>query len=526
MEKDKRFNFWQKIKENKNSKNIGKAVLMALLPLLCGMVYCAVQGGSLGQVYLPASEWNDELFYYKQVEGMIAHGYPYGYFGFNESHALKLSFAAWSPVLVIPYILWGLVFGWNLMAPIYCNIALMMAGFFLYTLLTKPTWKQMGILTLGYSMVTPITRYTLSGMPEALCFSLLTVYFGLAVSYQEEDRRWKLAGMLGIAAVLTLMRPYLILFLLLPMWWWFCRSRIRGSIGSLAVLGVTGGLYAAIKHYLGAEYFTPLFKTEWVETFFDKGILAGIRFVVWQLWTMGKAFVGNIIEAFRSGLPQGSLFAVFIVLMLLLLWQTWTEVRRKHKKEILLYGYLAFCFVGMLAALLLMYKLREGSKHLLTFIMIGLLALSRMETRFYKKAMAVCGVSAYLFVYMALDPYDYALPMQNEGLVQEMAEWEQVFSDKLVLQTEQVPSYDNVVIWPFSDTVEEKNVLTKWQILYALPEGFGISCCYQDYVVENFDRLQSRYISAPCGGVIDGLCEEAGFAEIARIGDTVVYQRY
>lgn len=79
-----------------------KAALLALLPLLCAMARCAVQGGSIGQVYLPGSQWNDELFYYKQVEGIITYGYPQGFFGFNESHALKLSFAAWSPVLVFP----------------------------------------------------------------------------------------------------------------------------------------------------------------------------------------------------------------------------------------------------------------------------------------------------------------------------------------------------------------------------------------------------------------------------------------
>ena len=94
-----------------------KAVLMALLPLLCCLVRTAAEGRSIGQVYLPSSEWNDELFYFKQVEGIVNYGFPRGYFGFNESHALQLSFAAWSPVLVFPWILWGLLFGWNLLMP-------------------------------------------------------------------------------------------------------------------------------------------------------------------------------------------------------------------------------------------------------------------------------------------------------------------------------------------------------------------------------------------------------------------------
>lgn len=120
----------------KKHKRLLKALLMSLLPLVCCVVACALQGKTISQVYLPAGEWNDELFYFKQVEGIVHFGYPRGYFGFNESHALKASFAAWSPVLVFPWILWGLCFGWNLLSPIYCNIFLMMLAVFLFVWLT------------------------------------------------------------------------------------------------------------------------------------------------------------------------------------------------------------------------------------------------------------------------------------------------------------------------------------------------------------------------------------------------------
>ena len=150
-----------------------KSLALALLPLLCCVVYCALQGRWIGDVYLPASQWNDELFYYKQVESILNGGYPLGYFGFNESHALKLSFAAWSPVLVFPWVLWGLVFGWNLMSPILCNIFLMSLSCFLYVWLVRPSWKQMGVLGLLFCLYTNFPRYMLSGMAEVICFAML-----------------------------------------------------------------------------------------------------------------------------------------------------------------------------------------------------------------------------------------------------------------------------------------------------------------------------------------------------------------
>ena len=48
-----------------------KAALMAFLPLLVCAITCAVQGYAIWDAYIPASDWNDELFYYKQVEGQL-----------------------------------------------------------------------------------------------------------------------------------------------------------------------------------------------------------------------------------------------------------------------------------------------------------------------------------------------------------------------------------------------------------------------------------------------------------------------
>ena len=53
-----------------------KAACMALVPLLACVITCALNDFALWEVYIPASEWNDELFYYKQVEGMVKYGYP------------------------------------------------------------------------------------------------------------------------------------------------------------------------------------------------------------------------------------------------------------------------------------------------------------------------------------------------------------------------------------------------------------------------------------------------------------------
>ena len=111
------------------------ALFLALVPWICALAYCLLKGESFRNIYLPDSPWNDELFYYKLTEGVLSHEYPQGYFGFNESHGLYLSFAAWSPVLVWPWLLHGMLFGWNLMSPVYCNILLLTLALLLFVVM-------------------------------------------------------------------------------------------------------------------------------------------------------------------------------------------------------------------------------------------------------------------------------------------------------------------------------------------------------------------------------------------------------
>ena len=105
-----------------------------------------------------------------------------------------------------------------------------------------------------------------------------------------------------------------------------------------------------------------------------------------------------------------------------------------------------------------------------------------------------------------------------------LEEWQAVFSESLVLEEENTPNYENVVIWTQSDMVEDAPVYTTWQLLYALPEGFGISCCTRDYVIENAESLKSRYLLGPAGGEIERLCEETGCRLLYGDGEMVLYE--
>ena len=498
-----------------------KCLVLGILPFVCCIVHCLMQGRTIADVYLPMSEWNDELFYFKQVEGILEYGYPQGYFGFNESHALKLSFAAWSPVLVLPWILMGTVFGWTMLSPIVYNILFLTIAVVLFVAVVKPNWKQCAIWTVLFCTYTPFVRYMLSTMPEIICFSLLIVYTGCFLAYRgEKDHGKYLVTMFVVAALLTIMRPYMILFLLYPMGAVIKEMKWKGVAISVAVLAVTVGIYVPIKVYLGADYFTPLYKTEWIEPFLRGEFLGGIKNVFVQLYYNGYAFVNSTIDGVVNGTCEGAIFAGYIFVMTLLGVVGVRQLVKRNWWMAVKYLYFAFCFFAMWMALLLMYKLQEGSKHLLTFMAAGLFVVAMMETKRFVKPLLLAVVFLYLYTIKAWNPYDYQVPFKADAQVERLSYWQEVMQTHMEVETDNVPTYENVCIWVFTD-----GKMADWQILYALPKGFGISCCFDYYVEENFADLQSRYVATPMGGDVEKLCIENGWELLAQDGSMSLYQR-
>lgn len=546
-----------------------KAVILACLPMIACVVYCAAKGQSISQVYLPSSERNDELIYYKQVEAILHYGYPQGYFGFNESHALKLSFAAWSPVLMLPWVLWGVVFGWNLMSPVLCNIFLLTIAMLLFGLLAKPDWRQLGITAFLFFLFMPFTWYMLCGMPESFCFSLLIVFYGAAFAYLRKERGWLLGLLFALGGLLTIMRPYLFLFLLLPAYFWISHStgrdgesefggehmtqgrgsagkrflhsmavRWKAILGTAVIFAVVVGIYASINHFLAAEYFRPLFDTSWLTAFFEKGLIGGLRNFFGTLYYAGKEFLRYMQQGIGNGLAAGAIFCCYIAMLLLLFYQSLRDFfawrRRKAKGEetgklkgqLVLEGHLTVAFAGMLLAVILMCNYFDGCKHMLGFLVVGILVIARMETLYFKKAVLTGLVFAFFFFYREAGFEAYQPDFAEGAVVERMGSFSEAVEKELTLTGSTRPNYDNTVIWTLTDECPQGIVYTGWQYLYSLPAGFGVSCCTSDYVTENFDSLKSRYLCVVPGGPVEESCLERKYEKIAGNEFAVLYRRY
>ena len=555
--------------KNKKISGFICIVILGLLPILSILIRNIVNPAP---VSLITSQWNDELFYFKQVEAIIDYGYPRGYYGFNESRALSLSFAAWSPVLVWPWVVFGFLFGWTQSSVFVYNLIIYVIAMVSFGALVKPNPKQTAVISVWFLSFFLNARYIYSSMPEVICFSHLIIFWALMLSYLKSGKKTELGGAIVLSIVMTFMRPYLILFLVFALSVMIVTAkkerRIIDIILSVMTFGFTAFVYYLLNHFLSAEYLLPFFYTDFITTFFTDGFGAGVHHLFGTLYYKGRDFLGFMKAAFVSDSAPGIFFWIFLIMMLLQLIASVMDIRKmlgkKEKKEkaeadesadtesaaseaavavekaedkpcvseFACGLYMLFADFAFLMAILLMYKLTEGSKHLLTFIMAGVMVMI-----LDKKKGLICGLimSAVMIYFGAFhcigNDYDFGIPTKTASTEASYMYWENAFREGIVLDLSDVPSYKNAIIWEFNDEVDGEDVTTRWQMLYALPSGTGISCCMNmsgdySYTERNFYRLRCRYIAVPAGGRVDEMCREAGYEQIGRDDHLVVYARY
>lgn len=107
---------------------------------------------------------------------------------------------------------------------------------------------------------------------------------------------------------------------MLACFFWIRKNKCIGWVGSFVVVTVTGITYVLIKHYLGAEYFTPLFYTDWITTFFTEGIGAGFKNFFGTLHWKGLEFYRHCIcRCEDPGLASGAFLIGYLLLLAILL---------------------------------------------------------------------------------------------------------------------------------------------------------------------------------------------------------------
>ncbi len=505
--------------KNNKIRLVLSGILLALVPVLGCFLWILIKGGSVDRVFLGASPWNDELIYYKQIECMVRDNIPRGYFGYDESRALIGSFGAWTPALLIPWAIFGKVFGWTYNTVFFANYFFLALALFGFVLLSKFDLKKTVVAGGILLLMEPLQRYLLSSMTEIICVSYLCIFAGLLLGYRDSNhKKLYFAFMLAVLAILTILRPYFVIFFA------FTYAVTHKSKLKIALTTVTaaGSLLAtfAIFDYFTCPYLGDVFHTEIFTMLFEEGFFATLKYFFETLFHYIFAILSASYGGLKSGYGPGIYFGTFLVMTLLLFIQL---LLNRKKKNVAIPIIMIVCHILMLLALIFMYNLQDGFRHLMAFIVMDILLIVYEDTNRCKISVAAMVTVLVYLAIRTVNPLYFEIPFDgSDGVSKACIEDLRKELDRCMFTTDGC-SYDNDVIVVFMDkeagSSEEETVI-KWQYGYAIPEGFAISLCTSEYIYANVGSLMSRYIMTQSGGAIEQLIKDgceyiAGNEEIA-----------
>lgn len=493
-----------------------KCMVMGSFPLIFAFLTCAFYHRSISDIYIPNSLWNDEFFYYKLVEGTLKYGIPQGYFGYNDSHALCLSFGTWNPVILLPWIIWGKLVGWNYLAPIIFNISILSITLIGITIGLKLEWKQIITILISLFGYFHFIRYTLSCMPEVLFWVLGIIVVSLFVSYSRNHKKYKLIIAAIIVFYMVLSRPYFVFlyFYIFSQFW--KKKHIRIMLSIVTIVNVL--LYFIMTHFLSAPYLTQTIKLNIFSTDFIIKIIHDF-----------KSCVHICIECIIKGNGAGGQYiGFFLILLFNTLLLVGVLKNRNNQCEVLLFQYV-IAALGFFLSVISFYGIEQGGRHTSVFVITGIIlfALVNNNKRFLLVYFVTVAITfSFIYYYIHNTIFDYQLPFYNEELSCQLEELSLRLDNVMELSDEGTPNYDNTIIWVFSDNVDGIDTRIDFRQFYAVPDGFGINLCLNTFVFENMESIKSKYIGTVPNGDIDKKLNDLGKDVVARNDNIIIYQLY
>lgn len=166
------------------------AALCSLVPLFISMFLHAMQNTGVS-IFRSIPQNIDELYYYTQIKAMVEYGAPLGYVGAGGTHAAVGTFGFWGVATLLPYALFGWVFGWGYYSMAIANILMFTLAHLLFVYLARPTVRQMGLLSIANLISFFVQFYFYSSMTMPLRYACAILFAGIFIRlYRFETPKW------------------------------------------------------------------------------------------------------------------------------------------------------------------------------------------------------------------------------------------------------------------------------------------------------------------------------------------------
>lgn len=453
---------------------------------------------------LPMPQWNDEGAYYTLVKTWLATGQPLGYWGFDGGHAIVGTGSAWSPAILFPYALFGMMFGWNYSSVFFANLLFLVLAQLMFLLLVQPERQKLVRMLLLQGLSVIVLLYSVTLMSELLRFSLSIVLAGLLYRlYFKKNGRMYRYVVLPLF-LLAVIQVYIFFVFAVPLYvfgilrgkkgwsWWK-----KALLSFLALLFFGGGSYYLL-HLISSNY--NIYKTEnllMALQAFDfigalRCALAMVKEGLWDFWS-----------CFRTGTGHGILkwFIPFLLLLILLPFGVlcrdalyFWKGRRAEKgekterieggdfweKEHLLYAQVSFGTALFLGAFITVYSLEPFTffRSLGIVVLFSLYLLLMSDHKWLFPLLFAVYAVGMLFLPLNLKDFT-AERYPGAGAAQEWRVLEQELETQITLKSTEDPWENTVAVF----TLEPK-------ALAGMPAGAGVNMMlYSDAIPEKAEYL-------------------------------------
>ncbi len=457
-------------------------VMLIISPIIWAVIMLLIQGIDFWNISIRSSQWNDELYYYKQIEAMVDYGHPKGFYGFNESHSLIGNFAAWNPTNLLLFSIVGRIFGWNDFVPIVVNISVWLIALCIFERVIRPTNVQKVLLFALIGAYSILVRYYFSVTPEAQIAALLIICATFIYEYEKTGTTKSFVVANIFMIFLVLMQGYygaLSIILLFIAWKYRDKKKLLVEV---VITSISMIAFILINILFTAEYFTSIM---------DFAIIKSPKAAVNKLIDNILWSLDYIKEAIHGNSMRGVWYALFFLLGILLIV---TLIKTGNS----VYFGVLLAWLSIVCAMWMLYNAQEGSRKIMSIAFVGLTYIILAYSNKGKELL----LSVLVIVFVATlswgskESFYTALPEENPEALE-------FFESEELCQALPLSdgAWNNTIAWSYN---------IPFNMLYGVPSGMGLNCCSEDYIVNNINNLQSKYVAVLQGGTADVLLSGLG----------------
>jgi hypothetical protein len=261
-------------------RRIAAITIVILIPTLVTLFLLTFHVGT--NLYVQSPHWNDEIFYWREIQTFKEVGFNGGYYTYDEVPAAAQfsHFSAHGPWIAVLVGLISRVTGWYLYSMPFLSLIAITAALIVLMRVLRPDTSQLlliGLLLLTFwPMLLYIPTTMVEGLNQAIAIIMASIFYAQLSSEEPLPRRWQIICLLFIGAI-SLLRG-LWAFMFLPF------LLLNSRKPSYLRLLLTGSLSIAL-----------------------------IGFMTWLTYYGAAPFSANIMAQFAAAIPQSRTFGLSVL---------------------------------------------------------------------------------------------------------------------------------------------------------------------------------------------------------------------